>query len=85
MDKTYQPDSIEQAWYQTWEKAGHFRPSGEGESFAMMIPLQPNSAEIRPWRIVQHYERNAFRFVRVQLRPQELVIQSLNPVSHHYH
>ena len=38
MDKTYQPDSIEQAWYQTWEKAGHFRPSGEGESFAMMIP-----------------------------------------------
>lgn len=38
MDKTYQPDSIEQAWYQTWEEAGHFRPSGEGESFAMMIP-----------------------------------------------
>ena len=38
MDKTYQPDSIEQAWYQAWEKAGHFRPSGEGESFAMMIP-----------------------------------------------
>ena len=38
MDKTYQPDSIEQAWYQTWEKAGHFCPSGEGESFAMMIP-----------------------------------------------
>ena len=38
MDKTYQPDSIEQAWYQTWEKAGHFRPSGEGDSFAMMIP-----------------------------------------------
>ncbi|MEP1895135.1 MAG: valine--tRNA ligase [Alloalcanivorax venustensis] len=38
MDKTYQPDSIEQAWYQTWEKAGHFRPSGEGQSFAMMIP-----------------------------------------------
>ncbi|HEX5676752.1 MAG TPA: valine--tRNA ligase [Alcanivorax sp.] len=38
MDKTYQPDSIEQAWYRSWEEAGHFRPSGEGESFAMMIP-----------------------------------------------
>ncbi len=38
MDKTYQPESIEQAWYRTWEEAGHFRPSGEGESFAMMIP-----------------------------------------------
>ena len=38
MDKTYQPERIEQAWYKTWEEAGHFRPSGEGESFAMVIP-----------------------------------------------
>jgi len=38
MDKTYQPDRIEQSWYEHWEKAGHFKPSGQGDSFCIMIP-----------------------------------------------
>ena len=38
MDKTYQPDRIEQSWYETWEKAGHFKPSGQGDSYCIMIP-----------------------------------------------
>ena len=38
MDKTYQPDRIEQTWYETWEQAGYFRPSGRGEPFSIMIP-----------------------------------------------
>ena len=38
MDKTYQPDRIEQAWYENWEKAGYFKPSGQGDSFCIMIP-----------------------------------------------
>ncbi|MBM7332542.1 MAG: valine--tRNA ligase [Alcanivorax sp.] len=38
MDKTYQPERIEQAWYETWEEAGHFRPSGEGDPFTIVIP-----------------------------------------------
>jgi valyl-tRNA synthetase len=38
MDKTYQPDAIESRWYQQWESAGYFSPSGQGESFCMMIP-----------------------------------------------
>ncbi|MDF1781630.1 MAG: valine--tRNA ligase [Alcanivoracaceae bacterium] len=38
MDKTYQPDAIETRWYQQWESAGHFAPSGNGESFCLMIP-----------------------------------------------
>ena len=38
MDKTYQPQAIEQSWYQTWEDAGYFKPSGEGESYCIMIP-----------------------------------------------
>ncbi|WP_101674622.1 valine--tRNA ligase [Alloalcanivorax mobilis] len=38
MDKTYQPERIEQSWYQSWEKAGYFRPSGQGDPFAIMIP-----------------------------------------------
>ena len=38
MEKTYQPQSIEQSWYQQWEDAGYFKPSGEGDSYCIMIP-----------------------------------------------
>ena len=38
MDKTYQPQNIEQSWYQTWEENGYFKPSGEGDSYCIMIP-----------------------------------------------
>ena len=38
MDKTYEPQSIEQRWYQTWEEQGHFKPSGLGPSYCIAIP-----------------------------------------------
>ncbi|NDE33722.1 MAG: hypothetical protein EB012_02560, partial [Gammaproteobacteria bacterium] len=38
MDKTYEPNAIEERWYQYWEEAGHFAPSGEGTPFSIMIP-----------------------------------------------
>ena len=38
MDKTYDPHSIEQRWYETWEQEGYFAPSGEGEPYCIMIP-----------------------------------------------
>jgi valyl-tRNA synthetase len=38
MDKTYQPHAIEDRWYSTWEKAGHFQPSDEGTPYCIMIP-----------------------------------------------
>ena len=38
MEKTYNPHSIEQRWYQTWEKNDHFSPKGGEESFSIMIP-----------------------------------------------
>ncbi|MGH1484798.1 MAG: valine--tRNA ligase [Cellvibrionaceae bacterium] len=38
MEKTYQPQAIEQSWYQTWEEKGYFKPSGEGDSYCIMIP-----------------------------------------------
>ena len=38
MDKTYNPHAIEQHWYQTWEQAGYFAPSGEGAAYCIMIP-----------------------------------------------
>jgi valyl-tRNA synthetase len=38
MDKTYDPHAIEQQWYETWERKGHFAPSGEGSPYCIMIP-----------------------------------------------
>lgn len=38
MEKTYNPHAIEQHWYETWEKEGHFKPSGEGAPYCIMIP-----------------------------------------------
>jgi valyl-tRNA synthetase len=38
MDKTYNPHSIEQRWYETWEQAGYFAPTGHGEPYCIMIP-----------------------------------------------
>lgn len=38
MEKTYQPQAIEQSWYQTWEDKGYFKPSGVGDSYCIMIP-----------------------------------------------
>jgi len=38
MDKTYQPHAIERQLYETWEQEGYFKPSGEGQSYCIMIP-----------------------------------------------
>jgi len=38
VEKTYNPHSIEQRWYETWEKNDNFSPKGGDESFSIMIP-----------------------------------------------
>jgi valyl-tRNA synthetase len=38
MDKTYQPQDIEQRWYQQWERNGYFAPQGDGKPYCIMIP-----------------------------------------------
>jgi valyl-tRNA synthetase len=38
MDKAYDPQAIEQFWYETWERRGYFAPSGKGEPYCIMIP-----------------------------------------------
>ncbi|WP_462173359.1 valine--tRNA ligase [Pseudoalteromonas xiamenensis] len=38
MDKTYNPQDIEQSLYQDWESNGYFKPSGQGEAYSIMIP-----------------------------------------------
>ncbi|MCV6625170.1 MAG: valine--tRNA ligase, partial [Cellvibrionaceae bacterium] len=40
MDKTYNPQAIEQQWYKTWESQGYFAPQSESDdnSYCIMIP-----------------------------------------------
>ncbi len=43
MEKAYQPDAIEQRWYETWESKGYFAPRGKSggkgnEAYCIMIP-----------------------------------------------
>ena len=38
MDKSYQPQEIEQRIYERWEAAGYFAPDGDGPRYCIMIP-----------------------------------------------
>ena len=38
MDKTYNPATLENRWYEFWESEGHFAPSGQGDPYCIMIP-----------------------------------------------
>ena len=38
MEKIYNPQQIEQHWYQQWEASGIFEPQGKGKPYCIMIP-----------------------------------------------
>ncbi len=38
MDKSYQPENIEQRIYERWEQKGYFAPQGDGAPYCIMIP-----------------------------------------------
>ena len=38
MEKTYNPNAIEQQWYQHWEDNNYFAPSGKGTPYSIVIP-----------------------------------------------
>jgi valyl-tRNA synthetase len=38
MDKNFSPTDIEARWYQKWESAGYFAPSGHGPAYCIPIP-----------------------------------------------
>jgi valyl-tRNA synthetase len=38
VEKTYNPQAIEQRWYQTWESQNYFAPSGAHRPYCIMIP-----------------------------------------------
>jgi len=38
MKKSYQPEDIEQRWYQFWEERSYFEPAGGEQSYCIMLP-----------------------------------------------
>src|SRR5690554_6378004 len=54
MDKTYSPQNIEQRLYQHWEQSGYFRPSGEGDSYCIMIPPPNVTGSLHMGHAFQH-------------------------------
>lgn len=38
INKTYEPQTIEQKWYRHWESKAYFAPRGEGKPFTILIP-----------------------------------------------
>ncbi|MDX1705992.1 valine--tRNA ligase [Pseudidiomarina sp.] len=54
MDKTYSPNAIEEALYQQWEQNGYFKPSGQGESYCIMIPPPNVTGSLHMGHAFQH-------------------------------
>ena len=67
MEKTYQPNEIEKSWYKTWEDNGYFAPSGEGESYCIMIPPPNVTGSLHMGHAFQHTIMDALtRYKRMQ-------------------
>ncbi|HKI75076.1 MAG TPA: valine--tRNA ligase, partial [Pseudomonadales bacterium] len=54
MMKKYQPQDIEQQWYQTWEDAGYFAPRGNGKPFSIAIPPPNVTGTLHMGHAFQH-------------------------------
>jgi valyl-tRNA synthetase len=54
MDTTYNPSDIEQELYQEWEKKGYFKPSGEGDSYSIVIPPPNVTGSLHMGHAFQH-------------------------------
>jgi valyl-tRNA synthetase len=59
MDKTYEPDQIEQRWYKHWEDNAYFSPSGDGESYAILIPPPNVTGTLHMGHAFQHTLQDA--------------------------
>jgi valyl-tRNA synthetase len=54
MQKTYDPKDLEQRIYQQWEKNGWFKPSGEGQPYAIVIPPPNVTGTLHMGHAFQH-------------------------------
>ena len=54
MDTTYNPSNIEQALYKAWEDKGYFKPSGQGDSYSIVIPPPNVTGSLHMGHAFQH-------------------------------
>jgi valyl-tRNA synthetase len=55
MDKTYNPNDIEQRWYQTWENNNYFAPDKDGETaYCIMLPPPNVTGTLHMGHAFQH-------------------------------
>lgn len=54
MEKSYTPQNIEKKWYQSWEDANHFKTSGQGEPFCILIPPPNVTGSLHMGHAFQH-------------------------------
>ena len=67
MDKTYNPNQIETALYQNWEKQGYFQPQGDGDAYTIMIPPPNVTGSLHMGHAFQHTLQDALiRLARMQ-------------------
>ncbi len=52
--KKYQPQEMEQSWYQKWEDANYFAPSGNGQPFSISIPPPNVTGTLHMGHAFQH-------------------------------
>lgn len=54
METTYNPTDIEQSLYEEWESKGHFKPSGKGDSYSIVIPPPNVTGSLHMGHAFQH-------------------------------
>ena len=54
MDKTYNPNAIEQRWYKTWEENGYFAPAGGEQAYCIMLPPPNVTGTLHMGHAFQH-------------------------------
>lgn len=54
MDKTFNPDNIEQARYQEWESKGYFEASGHGDPYCILLPPPNVTGSLHMGHAFQH-------------------------------
>ncbi|KAA2285334.1 valine--tRNA ligase [Arenimonas fontis] len=54
MDKSFEPGTFETKWYQRWEAAGCFRPSGAGKPYTIMLPPPNVTGTLHMGHAFQH-------------------------------
>ncbi|MGA0289921.1 MAG: class I tRNA ligase family protein, partial [Pseudohongiellaceae bacterium] len=67
MEKTFQPQQIEDHWYRSWEERGYFAPQGEGTPYCIAIPPPNVTGRLHMGHGFQHAIMDALiRFHRMQ-------------------